>query len=190
MKKGKITAVALSAVMLFTAVFFTGCGSKNDEQENTQPTTLSEEQMLEKEIADCIDVIVKADKTKALEDELKKYPDYYINSDMGFENLENFKKCIEENFYTVDTEYHILSVKDITDKQEKKVEKELLENFEAEIDIQRVAKVEVEYKYTNYSDKNKIDDSSFIPTTEYYIQFDNVWYYGWGLDLNTEFIEY
>ncbi|MGN1132572.1 MAG: hypothetical protein ACI4RL_06660, partial [Ruminococcus sp.] len=57
------------------------------------------------------------------------------------------------------------------------------------LDIQKVAKVDVSYKYTNYSKDGYIDDSTLVPTTEYYIQFDNTWYYGWGLELNSEIIE-
>ncbi len=190
MKINKFSALLMAMIMIITAVSFAGCDNNNtDNKDATTASTVSKEQQeLEDGVKGAVDAIVKADKTNALEDELVKYPNYYIEGSMGFEGMDNFKKCIEENFYTVDTQYHILDVQDVTDKEKTNVEKDLKENFDVDIDIQKVAKAEIEYKYTNYSNGN-IDDSDFLPTTEYYIMFDNTWYYGWGLELNAEIQE-
>ncbi|MGN1126790.1 MAG: hypothetical protein ACI4RI_05055, partial [Ruminococcus sp.] len=90
---------------------------------------------------------------------------------------------------TCDTEYEINEITDVTEEQAKKVKKEIKDYYDADLDIQKVAKVDVSYKYTNYSKEGYIDDSTLMPSTEYYIQFDNTWYYGWGLEINSEIIE-
>ena len=126
-------------------------------------------------------------KTNDMEYELKKSPHYYIESEFGGEK--EFEKTVKSNFYTCDTEYEITEITDLTEEQAKKIEKEIKDYYDTDLDIQKVAKVDVSYKYTNYSNNGYIDDSTLMPTTEYYIQFDNTWYYGWGLELNSEIIE-
>ena len=83
----------------------------------------------------------------------------------------------------------VINITDVKNGDFEKVEKEIKDYYDADIDIQKVAKVNASYKYTNYSKEGYIDDSTLMPSTEYYIQFDNTWYYGWGLELNSEIIE-
>lgn len=188
MNTKRITSLILTAVILAFSLFFTGCevNVNVNESKSTSTPTIKENPLYEG-INSCIENIVKADKTNDMEYELKKYPDYYIKGEFGGE--EEFEKTVKDNFYTCDTEYEISEITDVTEQQAKKIEKEIKDYYDEEIDIQKVAKVDVSYKYTNYSKDGYIDDSTLMPTTEYYIQFDNTWYYGWGLELNSEIIE-
>lgn len=188
MKTKRVTSLILSAVILAFSLFFTGCETEEKKVDNTNPSsTTIKDNPLYDGINSCIENIVKADKTNDMEYELKKYPDYYIEGEFGGEK--EFEKIVKSNFYTCDTEYEISEITDVTEEQSVKMEAEIKSYYNAEIDIKKVAKVDVSYKYTNYSKKGYIDDSTLMPTTEYYIQFDNTWYYGWGLEINSEIIE-
>lgn len=178
--------LSLALALVSTIAVFALCGCENNENTNTTTTTSVQQNPLYADIIDAIERVAQADKTNALEDELKKYPEYFINSDMGYGGMENFKQCIKENFYSCDTDYMVYKIEDVTSTYEKEIEKELKEDFEADIDIQQVAKVEDAYKFYNYDDNEHIDDSTFVPSTEYFIKFNNTWYYGWGLTLNSE----
>ena len=184
---GKILSITLSLIMALSIITLCGCDGEKKSTTPTPPTTTSVQQHpFYMEIENAIKIIAKADKTNALEDELKKYPEYFINSDAGYGGLKEFKKCIKENFYSCDTEYAIYDIQDVTETYKKSIEKELKNDFQANIEIQSVAKVEDAYRYYNYDDNMHVDDSSLVPTTEYFIKFDNTWYYGWGLTLNSE----
>lgn len=188
MNTKRITSLILTALTLTFSLFFTGCDGNNNDNNPTQPSSATiKDNPLYEGINSCIENIVKADKTNDMEYELKKYPDYYIEGEFGGEK--EFEKIVKSNFYTCDTEYEISEITDVTEEQSVKMEAEIKSYYNAEIDIQKVAKVDVSYKYTNYSKKGYIDDSTLMPTTEYYIQFDNTWYYGWGLEINSEIIE-
>ena len=188
MKTKRVTSLILTAVILAFSLFFTGCETEEKKVDNTNPSTPSiKDNPLYEGINSCIENIVKADKTNDMEYELKKYPEYYIEGEFGGEK--EFEKIVKSNFYTCDTEYEITEITDVTEEQAEKAEKEIKDYYDADIDIQKVAKVDASYKYTNYSKEGYIDDSTLMPTTEYYIQFDNTWYYGWGLELNSEIIE-
>lgn len=188
MNTKRITSLILTAVILAFSLFFTGCKTEENKVDSTtQSTPTIKDNPLYEGINSCIENIVMADKTNDMEYELKKYPEYYINGEFGGE--EEFEKIVKENFYTCDTEYEISEITDVTEQQSNKMEKEIKDYYDVEIDIQKVAKVDASYKYTNYSKDGYIDDSTLMPTTEYYIQFDNTWYYGWGLELNSEIIE-
>ena len=188
MNTKRITSLILTALILTFSLFFTGCDGNNNDNNPNQPSSATiKDNPLYEGINSCIENIVKADKTNDMEYELKKYPDYYIEGEFGGEK--EFEKMVKSNFYTCDTEYEISEITDVTEEQSVKMEAEIKSYYNAEIDIQKVAKVDVSYKYTNYSKKGYIDDSTLMPTTEYYIQFDNTWYYGWGLEINSEIIE-
>ena len=188
MKTKRVTSLILTALILAFSLFFTGCEENKNVDSSTRPGTPTiKDNPLYEGINSCIENIVKADKTNDMEYELKKYPEYYIEGEFGGE--EEFEKIVKSNFYTCDTEYEISEITDVTEEQSVKMEAEIKSYYNAEIDIQKVAKVDVSYKYTNYSKKGYIDDSTLMPTTEYYIQFDNTWYYGWGLEINSEIIE-
>ncbi|MGN0461784.1 MAG: hypothetical protein ACI4HZ_05005 [Ruminococcus sp.] len=188
MNTKRVTSLILTAVILAFSLFFTGCEVNVNVNESTQPSTPTiKDNPLYEGINSCIENIVKADKTNDMEYELKKYPEYYIEGEFGGEK--EFEKIVKSNFYTCDTEYEITEITDVTEEQADKVEKEIKDYYDADIDIQKVAKVDASYKYTNYSKEGYIDDSTLMPSTEYYIQFDNTWYYGWGLELNSEIIE-
>ena len=62
------------------------------------------------------------------------------------------------------------------------------EDIDVDVNIEKVVLANVSYKYTNYSDK-RLDDSELVPTDEYYISIDGKWYYGWGLEINSEVSE-
>lgn len=188
MKTKRVTSLILTAVFLAFSLFFTGCEENKNVDSSTQPSTPTiKDNPLYEGINSCIENIVKADKTNDMEYELKKYPEYYIEGEFGGE--EEFEKIVKSNFYTCDTEYEITEITDVTEEQAEKAEKEIKDYYDADLDIQKVAKVDASYKYTNYSKEGYIDDSTLMPSTEYYIQFDNTWYYGWGLELNSEIIE-
>ncbi|MGN1132117.1 MAG: hypothetical protein ACI4RL_04370 [Ruminococcus sp.] len=188
MKNKKAVSLIFTAVILVLSLSFAGCGTEQENTDNTQPSTPSiKDDPLYDGINSCIENIVMADKTNDMEYELKKYPTYYIESEFGGE--EEFEKIVKDNFYTCDTEYEISEITDVTEKQAEKMETEIKDYYDVDLDIQKVAKVDVSYKYTNYSKDGYIDDSTLVPTTEYYIQFDNTWYYGWGLEMNSEIIE-
>ena len=134
--------------------------------------------------------IAKADKTNALKDELEKYPKYYYNNENGFASLNELKDCIKKYFYTCDTEYKVLSAVDVTDEKKSEIETDLKENFGAKLDVEQVALADIDYKYTNYSTDDYIDDLDFKTESQYFIKVYDKWYYGWGLDLNSEHYEY
>ena len=123
----------------------------------------------------------KQEKKATTLDKAHVYPQSFI-----WRNNEQFKYFPIQN---PTTEYEITESTDVTEEQAEKAEKEIKDYYDADIDIQKVAKVDASYKYTNYSKEGYIDDSTLMPTTEYYIQFDNTWYYGWGLEINSEIIE-
>lgn len=184
---------ALLALLAASVLVFSGCDTDDSVNADDTETTTEEtsatkpvDEKLIKEISDCVALIAKADKTNALEDELKKYPMYYIESENGYEGMEEFKYCIENYFYTCDTQYKVLSVEDVTREQKKSVETDLKENYDADIDIQKVVLADIDYKYTNYNTDNYIDDLDFHTESQYFIKFEDTWYYGWGLDLNME----
>lgn len=195
MKFKKITALLMGSIITISAFTFAGCEADVNNNNNEETTTTTQEvttttapqdTKLMKEISDCVAVIAKADKTNALKDELKKYPEYYINSPNGWESLDELKRCIKENFYTCDTEYNVLSAEDVTDEYKETMEEDIKENHNATVDIQQVAVADIDYKYTNYSTDNYIDDTDFLTETQYFIKIDGVWYYGWGIDQNME----
>lgn len=189
----KLFALVISALLIMTSVY--GCGSDKNPDTNTTPKTSAtasaeeKEKQLKKEISDCVAAIAKADKTNALEDELVKYPEYYYNSENGFASLDELKECIKKYFYTCDTEYKVLSVKDVTKSKKSEMEKDLKENYGANLNIEQAAVADINYKYTNYSTHEYIDDIDFKKETQYFIKIDGKWYYGWGLDLNSEHYE-
>lgn len=185
-------------LLLTVAVVISACAGCDSDKTDSTVTTMQTTQavketgneQLKKDISDCIAAIAKADKTNALEDELVKYPEYYYNSENGFTSLDELKQCIRDYFYTCDTEYKVQSVKDVTTEKKKEIEQDLLENFEAKLKVEQVAEAVVDYKYTNYSTDDYIDDIDFQTETQYFIKISGQWYYGWGLDLNSEHYEY
>lgn len=186
MIKKKIGYLLVAVIMIFTATTFTGCTDNSDENDSTQPsTTAAQASPLYNDIDNCIKAIAKADKTNALEDELKKYPKYFV--DANFDGEKGLEKAIKDGFYTCDTAYVIEDIEDVTSRYAESIEKEIKEYYDADVNIEKVAKAEVSYRYTNYSD-DRLDDSTFVPTTEYYINIDGTWYYGWGLDVNSEIV--
>lgn len=181
----KLFVLFVSALMLFSAVTLFGCSGNGSDTLSVQETTVKNAKLVS-EITDCVKAIAKADKTNALEDELVKFPEYYIDSPNGYEGMDEFRRCIKEYFYTCDTEFKVISVDDVTGEYKSVMEKDIKENHNADVKIQQVAVADIDFKYTNYSTDNYIDDTDFNRETQYFIKIDGTWYYGWGIDQNME----
>lgn len=179
-----ISVYILSLCMLLSVFAITGCDSSSGSTSSSieQTTTSVAENPLYAGIEDAIKATAKADKTNDIKDELRKYPDYYVKGEYG--TVKEFEKSIKENFYKCDTEYVINSIEDVTSQYEKSIEKELKDYYDADVDIEGVAKVNASYRYYNYNDDQHLDQTDLIPSDEYYIKIDGLWYYGWNLEIN------
>lgn len=181
----KIVVTLLAVTML---VCFVGC-EKDTEKSSSNATTTTAYSIKNNEyyneIDSCIKDTVKAFQTNTLEDRLKIYPDYFVQGEYGGEA--ELEKAIKD-FYSCDTEYEINKIEDVSTKYAEKCSKEVKSYYDIDVNIDKVVYANVSYKYTNYSD-NRLDDSQLIPTDEYYICIDGNWYYGWGLEINSELSE-
>lgn len=183
----RLTIISLVIVTIFT---FVGCGTESNSSSNTSTTVTTTVDSVKSnkyynDIDSTIQTIVKAYKTKSFNERAAMYPDYFIKGEYG--GNAGLKEAIK-GFYTCDTEYKINSIKDMTDKYAEKCIKEIKDYYDIDVNIEKVVLANVSYKYTNYSDK-RLDDSELVPTDEYYISIDGKWYYGWGLEINSEVSE-
>lgn len=182
----RLLIISILIVTIFTLV---GCGTENNSSSNSSATVATTESVENNKYYSDVDGAVKnmaqAFKTNSLEDRLKTYPDYFVKGEYG-SNAE-LKKAMK-NFYTCDTEYKINKITDMTDKYVEKCNKEIKDYYGIDTNIEKVVLANVSYKYTNYSD-DRLDDSELVPTDEYYICIDGKWYYGWGLEINSEVSE-
>lgn len=183
----RLIIISLVIVTIFT---FVGCGTESNSSSNTSTTVTTTVNSVKSnkyynDIDGAIQTIVKAYKTKSFNERAAMYPDYFIKGEYG--GNAGLKEAIK-GFYTCDTEYKINSIKDMTDKYAKKCIKEIKDYYDVDVNIEKVVLANVSYKYTNYSDK-RLDDSELVPTDEYYICIDGKWYYGWGLEINSEVSE-
>lgn len=182
----RLLIISILIVTIFTLV---GCGTENNSSSNSSTTVATTESVENNKYYSDVDGAVKnmaqAFKTNSLEDRLKTYPDYFVKGEYG-SNAE-LKKAMK-NFYTCDTEYKINKITDMTDKYVEKCNKEIKDYYGIDTNIEKVVLANVSYKYTNYSD-DRLDDSELVPTDEYYIRIDGKWYYGWGLEINSEVSE-
>lgn len=182
----RLLIISILIVTIFTLV---GCGTENNSSSNSSTTVATTESVENNKYYSDVDGAVKnmaqAFKTNSLEDRLKTYPDYFVKGEYG-SNAE-LKKAMK-NFYTCDTEYKINKITDMTDKYVEKCNKEIKDYYGIDTNIEKVVLANVSYKYTNYSD-DRLDDSELVPADEYYICIDGKWYYGWGLEINSEVSE-
>lgn len=182
----RLLIISILIVTIFTLV---GCGTENNSSSNSSTTVATTESVENNKYYSDVDGAVKnmaqAFKTNSLEDRLKTYPDYFVKGEYG-SNAE-LKKAMK-NFYTCDTEYKINKITDMTDKYVEKCNKEIKDYYGIDTNIEKIVLANVSYKYTNYSD-DRLDDSELVPTDEYYICIDGKWYYGWGLEINSEVSE-
>ena len=182
----RLLIVTILIVTIFT---FVGCGTDNNTTSNTSTTVATSESVENNKYYSDVEGAVKnmaqAFKTNSLEDRLKTYPDYFVKGEYG--SYAKLKKAMKK-FYTCDTEYKINKITDVTDKYAEKCTKEIKDYYGIDTNIEKVILANVSYKYTNYSD-DRLDDSELVPTDEYYICIDGKWYYGWGLEINSDVSE-
>lgn len=182
----KIILLSLVILTIFTCV---GCGKDNSSSTTTTTVATTTDPVKGNEYYSDVDgaikKVAKAFKTNSIDDRMACYPDYFINGEYG--DKAGLEKAMKD-FYTCDTEYKINKITDMTDKYAEKCIKEIKDYYDIDVNIEKVVFANVSYKYTNYSD-NRLDDSDLVPTDEYYICIDGSWYYGWGLEINSEVSE-